>query len=277
MIQYKAVTGGGRIIDGVASVGRYPDGMPLVTERPAAEVFRIMVRGDFNEFVAAMFLVSAWGAHGHLAELCELLLPFVPGARQDRLNTAGDVLFTARSVANMINARDFCNVVIFDPHSDVTPALIDRCTVVTAADCINPPAGKYAAVISPDAGAEKRASAVAKKLGVPLLHAWKSRDTSTGAITGFGMEEDYLRPNQLVLVVDDICDGGGTFVGLAGEIAKRDKLTPHLFVTHGLFTQGTQGLLAHYRHVYTTDSTLGDYPDVIKINACQNYFDKGSL
>lgn len=265
MIQYKALSGLGRVITGVAKVGHYPDGTPIITERPACKVARIMVRGGLDELVAALF----WSDVIEKTDDCELVIPFFPGARQDRLNTTGDALFTARSVAGMVNDRFFGQVTIFDPHSEVTPALVERCHVVTAAECISPPAGKYAAVISPDAGAEKRAGAVAKKLGVPLLHAWKSRDVATGAITGFGMES---APSGLVLVVDDICDGGGTFIGLADILPT--YCHAHLFVTHGLFTQGVERLLMKYGHLYTTDSILDDHPDVIKINACQVYFDR---
>lgn len=260
----------------------YPDGMPIVQHNPGhgGVTYAMLLRPkSLGAFMAAMFWVDALADRG--AEAPSLILPFVPGARQDRLNDSGDYLFTAKSVAKELNARNFPRVTVLDPHSDVTPALIDRCNVIHVADFMKPPPGKYAAVISPDAGAEKRASAVARKLSVPLIHAWKTRDVTTGAITGFGVENHWpetVEKNPRVLVVDDICDGGGTFIGLAQ--ACRDTfglmLDLHLFTTHGIYSKGVEPLKAHYSHIYCTDSIVGDRPGVIEIAVCKNLFEQGT-
>jgi ribose-phosphate pyrophosphokinase len=247
------------------SFATYPDTTPLVNGIAPAEV--VLSRPEsFSEFVATMFYFDAMRFRGLTTP--DLILPMVPGQRQDRLNQSGDVLFTAKSVADMINARNIPCVTILDPHSDVTPALIERCQVVHSWECINPPAGKYAAVVSPDAGAEKRAGHVANKLGIPLLHAWKTRDVQTGKISGFGMQPHDLPEGSLVLVVDDICDAGGTFLGLADTLDNAN-LKAHLWTTHGLFTRGTADLLKRYGHVYCTDSTCGPRDGIIKINICE--------
>lgn len=250
---------------GVA-LSAYPDTVPLVKERGGPEIKSILLRPScFQSFVSAMFWLDA------LAErygcMPALVLPFVPGARQDRLNPTGDALFTAKSVAQMLNARNLPSVTVLDPHSEVTPALIARCRVVHAADCINTPPGKYSAVVSPDAGAEKRALGVAKKLGIPLIHAWKRRELSTGAISGFGHEPIAIPGRSRLLVVDDICDGGRTFTGLADVIGVGFDL--HLYVTHGLFTQGTTELRSRYSHIYCTDSVAAERDGVIQINVCE--------
>lgn len=263
----------------VLPVGRYPDGTPVIkmTVRPSGphEAPRVaLVRTtSIDVLSAALFWVDALRERGF--EAPHLILPFVPGARQDRLLCGGesDYLFTLKSVARMINARAFPSVTVIDPHSDVAPALIDRCRVVTTADCINPPAGKYSAVIAPDGGAEKRAQVVAQKLGVPLYHAWKKRDAGTGQLTGFGSEPPP-DGNGPILVVDDICDGGGTFVGLRGALPS--SAVVDLYVTHGLYTQGTARLLEGYRHLYCTDSIDGPREGVIEVPICQTLLTKGT-
>lgn len=246
----------------------YPDGMPLITNEMLrfCRVERILLRPrSLTSFMAAMFLVDA--IQERMSEVPELILPCMPGARQDRLNDVGDYLFTVKSIAREINLRLFSRVTLLDPHSKVGPALIDNCHVVRAADCIETPSGKYAAVVSPDAGAEERAGAVARKLGVPLLHGWKTRDVATGEISGFGLEPNKLPSQALVLVVDDCCDGGGTFTGLA-DVLDKDDLKAHLWVTHGVFTRGTAHLLERYGHVYCTDSVLGPREGVAEIPTC---------
>lgn len=263
------------------AVSTYSDGMPIVKwDEASRRVTTMLLRPQsLSAFMTAMFLVDAWADRGVFPP--HLILPAMPGARQDRLNDTGDYLFTAKSVARELNLRKLPSVTLVDPHSDVSAALVDRSRVIHAAECINPPAGKYAAVVSPDAGAEKRAAAVAKKLGVPLIHAWKTRDVATGAISGFGMQTPPLdeklgAKDAIVLVVDDLCDGGGTFIGLAGAI-KPYGFKAHLWTTHGLYSKGTAELLQHYGHLYCTDSVLGPREGVIEIGVCKKLLTEGSL
>lgn len=241
-------------------VAHYPDGMPLMRAPLSPPTALLLRPRSLDTFFAALAWVDALAARGHAVP--RLLLPCVPGARQDRLNPSGDYLDTLYSIAQAINARHFPSVTVLDPHSLVTPALIDRCHIVYAS---LPFVAKhdYLGVIAPDGGAEKRAGAVAQVLGVPLFHAWKRRDVATGALSGFACEP--LEPGGY-LVVDDLCDGGGTFVGLAETIGGRARLD--LFVTHGLFTKGTDELLRHFHRIYTTDSTLHDKPGVRVIPSC---------
>jgi len=216
--------------------------------------------------MTSLFWVDAVKARG--GHVDTLVIPYFPGARQDRLNREGDQLFLAKSIANAVNERKFDEVVLLDPHSDVVPALVDRSRVVTIADYIQVPDGKYACVLAPDAGAEKRAAAVAKKLGVPLVHAWKVRDVVTGELTGFDAEsfETEGDDDQPGLVVDDICDGGGTFVGLRQTCLVDDW---HLLTTHGLYTKGTKVVRDCFSHVYCTDSVPGPRDGVIQIDVCE--------
>lgn len=249
------------------NLATYPDTMPLLAADVTLNGIRsLLLRPrSLAGFMGAMFFVDALAARGH--RVPELILPLVPGSRQDRLNAFGDFLFTAKSITKEINARNFPRVTILDPHSDVTPALIDRCRVMHAADCITVPEGKYACVISPDAGAEKRATQVASKLGVPLIHAWKKRNVANGELTGFGMQP-LDATFGLALVVDDLCDGGGTFIGL-GKLIASCGWQAHLWTTHGLYTKGTSELLKYYGHLYTTDSAPGQRDGVIEIKVCE--------
>ena len=261
---------------GSIDIGSYPSGEPVLnfpTMHDANTIVEKLLLRPLSmlDFMAGLFFVDALVERGHSPP--ELILPFVPGARQDRLNDEGDYLFTAKSVAREINARDFKKVTVVDPHSEVISGLIDRCHVVHAHECFSytSQTASYLAVVSPDAGAEKRASAVAKKLGLPMVHGWKSRDVATGRITGFGLETSdifkTLTP-PTVLVVDDICDGGRTFLGLA-EVLKERSIKADLYVTHGLFSQGTEALLQHYGRLFCTDSIEAPSPGVEVIKVCE--------
>lgn len=254
----------GRVVLEEIPVSHYPSGEPL-TRFPQAhsQIYRILLRPmSMLDLMGGLFFVDALQERNQRD--IDLILPFVPGARQDRLNDKGDFLFTAKSVAKEINARKFRSVTVLDPHSEVTPALIDRCRVIHAHECVHAGGAqfapiRYSAVVSPDSGAEKRAGAVARNLNLPMIHGWKTRDVATGAITGFGLERSDVQGR--VLVVDDICDGGGTFEGLAKIIEERG-LKADLYVTHGIFSKGTTELLKHYERIYCTDSIETERPGV---------------
>lgn len=235
-------------------VEHYPNEEPLVKWRDFDAITRICVRPkNLETLVATLFWVDALAERGHPAP--ELVLPCLPGARQDRLNPEGDYLFTAKSVAQMINDRCFPRVITVDPHSEVMPALLENCHVIHSVDVLKArhvPIREYAGVIAPDAGAAKRAMQIAQFLKVPVYQAWKRRSIVDGHITGFGMEPLTALTGDAFLVVDDLCDGGGTFMGLAELLPDAAQLD--LFVTHGIFSQGFSGLLKHYTNVITTDS-----------------------
>jgi ribose-phosphate pyrophosphokinase len=236
------------------NIGSYPDTTPMVKSNATGVDTIILRPGSFQTFVATMFWVDSLYERGN-GEI-ELILPCLPGARQDRINASGDVLFTAKSIARMINDRQFSRVTTLDPHSDVMPGLIDRCEVIGTYDIFAKShyLEGWTGVIAPDAGAAKRAEKVAKHLRRPLYQAWKRRDVSNGKITGFGCEPIQGAGNYLV--VDDLCDAGGTFIGLA-EFLKVSYLD--LYVTHGLFTKGFSRLYEHYNHIFTTDSIADVY------------------
>jgi ribose-phosphate pyrophosphokinase len=58
-------------------------------------------------------------------------LPYFPAARQDRIMMPGEPL-SVKVYAQIINAQGYERVMVFDPHSDVTPALLDRAEVTTS-------------------------------------------------------------------------------------------------------------------------------------------------
>lgn len=84
-----------------------------------------------------------------------------------------------------------------------------------------------------------------------VLHAEKERDPKTGKLSGFLVPERKEFKSNSVLIVDDICDGGGTFLGLAPELYDLDL---YLYVTHGIFSKGLTDLSKSFKHIYTTDS-----------------------
>jgi ribose-phosphate pyrophosphokinase len=239
----------------------YPDGTFYTKFRPHSgdEVESVYFQGTtVNELMQALFLVDGLEARG--IDVPEFQIPFIPGGRQDRPNSEGDFLITLASVADLINQYRFERVVTSDPHSEVTTDNIDNLWINTEIDFYTLFNGKYAGVIAPDKGAEERATMVAHALDVPIYFAGKTRDVETGRLSGFTFPE--VPAGKRYLVVDDICDGGGTFIGLARAAPQNVFLD--LYVTHGLFTKGPDDLTFVFGSVFCR-FVYGDRPKGVRI------------
>jgi ribose-phosphate pyrophosphokinase len=110
----------------------------------------------------------------------------------------------------------------------------------------------YRGVIGPDAGSTERASAVAQRLGLPVHICSKKRDPATGRLSGYVAPQEVIDNPGEYLVVDDICDGGGTFLLLTDAVS--DEHILDLWVSHGGFTKRLYALMTRYRRVITTNS-----------------------
>lgn len=187
-------------------------------------------------------------------------IPYIPYARQDRVCNRGEAL-SAAVMANLINGLDFSEVVTLDPHSDVMSALIKNIVVINQIDVFRRVHHNWSNIhiVAPDAGAYKKTSAFAKAVGAAgIVVCNKERDLATGRITKLDMSADVTGLNLFVL--DDICDGGRTFIELAKLVTTANKV--ELAVTHGLFTKGLDVVANEFDRVYTTTSYTGTVPEL---------------
>nr|WP_321221922.1 ribose-phosphate diphosphokinase [uncultured Psychroserpens sp.] len=185
-----------------------------------------------------------------------LFLPYMPAARQDRVMVSGESL-SVKVYADVINGLNLESVTIFDPHSEVTPALLNNCKVISNHRFIEQvirDINSEIVLISPDGGALKKIYKVSEFLGgLPVVECSKKRNVKNGKLEGFKVYEDNLEGKDC-LIVDDICDGGGTFIGLAEELKNKNASSLYLAVSHGIFNKGVDVLNKSFTKIYTTDS-----------------------
>ncbi|WP_272150062.1 ribose-phosphate diphosphokinase [Tenacibaculum aiptasiae] len=186
----------------------------------------------------------------------KVLLPYFPAARQDRLMQTGEPL-SVKVYADIINTQNYQSVTIFDPHSEVAPAVLNNCKVIDNHAFIRQITQQLPddlLLISPDGGALKKIYKVAAHLQkYEVIEGSKSRNVRTGELTGFKVYAEDLKGKDC-LVVDDICDGGGTFLGLAQELKAKNAGNLYLAVSHGIFSRGFEDLEKVFTKIYTTDS-----------------------
>lgn len=168
-----------------------------------------------------------------------LLAPYIPYGRQDRVMVPGEPL-SIKVFANLINAQNYKAVYTLDNHSEVTTALIDRCVEINNHRII----ARFilqgledVLFISPDAGSYKKISKLGVKYGREVVQASKIRDVRTGVITGTRVYADDLG-GRTCLIIDDICDGGRTFIELARVLKEKNAGRIILYVSHGIFSHG---------------------------------------
>ena len=204
---------------------------------------------------------SRWEKH--------LNLLYLPYARQDRVTSEIEP-FSLKTIARLINSCAFTSVILRDPHSDVTAALIDNVVVlerveilITMFDSHLPMLlrSKNAVIISPDAGAMKANNKVAKHYEKPHISATKIRDLQMGEITATKV---YADPSEIIgkdlIVLDDICDGGRTFIELAKVLRPLNPKSLHLYTTVSTTQAGRDAVSAVYDSV-RFNHKLGDNND----------------
>lgn len=218
---------------------------------------------SFNDLGLLCIAVDAFRRMG--VKVISAFIPYFPAARQDRVMVMGEAL-SVKVYADIINQLNLEKVYIFDPHSEVTPALLNNVSVISNHDFIQNVVtriGTNLKLISPDGGALKKIYKVSEYLGgIEVVEASKSRDVKTGKLTGFKVYHDDLEGNDC-LIVDDICDGGGTFIGLAEELKKKNAGKLYLAISHGIFSRGFEELSKHFEKIFTTNSFKDIHNEVV--------------
>lgn len=222
------------------------------------EVFERLT--DSSKLIQLMIAVDALKRLSNEAVPIELVIPYFPYARQDRVCVEGEALGAA-VMANFINNLGFAKVTIWDAHSEVSPALINRVVNVAQINLLERcselserlSSGELT-LISPDAGASKKTIKIAETFnGEPeVIQAQKLRNLKTGEIIKTEILGDVQ--GKKVLIADDICDGGRTFIELAKVLKEKGAEEVSLFITHGIFSKGLTVFEGLIDAIYTTDS-----------------------
>lgn len=172
-----------------------------------------------------------------------LFVPYLPYGRQDK-EIGNDECFAQTTFWSII-LRFFTNIRTIDVHSNNIIGKIKDADVKIA----NVSADEYiklaiyecrpTLICFPDKGASERNYNTQK---LKSFHLEKHRDSATGNILGLKSPLPLNLKDQKVLILDDICDGGRTFIEAAKLLYEMGAEEVHLYVTHGIFSKGTQVL-----------------------------------
>jgi ribose-phosphate pyrophosphokinase len=193
-----------------------------------------------------------------------LVMPYMPYARQDRACYEGEA-FALEVAASMIAGCGFAGIEVWDPHSAKTRQMLPRLRVREAKEFVEriPTLLQDMVIIAPDEGAYQRAwqcSCIKRGRSTldgtgpdNFLLAKKTRSSDTGTLQPPTIENGHLIKNRDCLIVDDICDGGRTFINLAKVLRPLTEGKIYLYVTHGIFSNGLLDLMGVLDHVYVAN------------------------
>lgn len=243
----------------------FPDGQPHIRinmeslqKYSSSQTIKITCRlTSGNDLLTVLFAKDVLDREGY--KNVELCISYLLAARMDRVMQPGEP-FSLKVIADLINAAAFTKIRVFDPHSAATTSLLHRCEAITNHAFVRDAVAHYKhtnpgldyCLVSPDAGAAKKIYELAAYLGEPkVIECSKVRDPKTGALSHFHTNATDLQ-KQTCIIVDDICDGGGTFAGTADMLSHKNAGQIILVVSHGIFSKGVT--IPGVDVVYSTDS-----------------------
>ena len=227
------------------------------------ELVRVIASITSSDELIQLFMITDALRRQFYNAKIELWLGYTPYGRQDRVCNEGEAL-SISVFASLINSQGYSRVIVLDPHSDVTPALLNNCHVNCLRNIFIEMLGErynQHVFVAPDAGAAKKVGSIAEYLGCEIVYGVKKRNMADGKIVSLDLSGDV--EGKKVIVVDDICDGGNTFIKLGEKLKDCGVKSMDLFVTHGLFTGDTQKLTNLYNSVYSTNSYHQDREEIV--------------
>lgn len=240
-----------------------PHVIPLVH---AAETIQICARVKGSEALIGLLLLSNAIRGVKPAAVIDLLIPYLPYARADRRFVDGDC-YGLQQFGPILRLGCWQRIVTLDVHNHIKATAhvssflvnLDPLPYITRAlsDFVQANRLTNEAILFPDAGAGKRYRIPGYERS---FVGAKERVPQTGKLSGFEVPD--LANYDGVLIVDDICDGGGTFLGIAECLRRTAFRGPiALYVSHGIFSKGLFALRNHFEQIYTTNSFSEGSPD----------------
>lgn len=202
-------------------------------------------RSFINASIRSPLDLMRLGILHDVAPIESLNLHYVMGGRMDRPidDTQPNTL---RVVANFIRSLGIPSISCIWPHS---PSTIDRLDayhntkaerhfLVSALGHMRGMIKGDLCVVLPDAGAEKRYwNDHSPVHSGDVISCTKHRDMATGRLRDFTVNASAVPKN--CVIVDDLCDGGRTFIGIANKLRDVGAQKVGLIVYHGIFSAGT--------------------------------------
>jgi len=174
----------------------------------------------------------------------KLYIHYLPYGRQDK-PIKNYQTFGLHVFSEILNLMNFNTVVILDPHSHVALETINNSSPTYPKEQFKKIVQKTKpnAFCYPDSSAASKYGTIYCIEDYPEVYFNKTREPSTGAITSMEIVNgEDIDLDSRVLMIDDICDGGMTFILAAKKLRELGTNYIALFTTHGIYSKGVNFL-----------------------------------
>lgn len=182
--------------------------------------------------------------------------PYIPYSRQDKVFNAGEAL-GIKVIGDLLKSCDISRIDFIDAHSDATGKYLEAGGGHHALPA--PLVNNRTIFVCPDAGGVERVkNMVPEQHHSNIIYFEKKRNVSTGSIDHF-RTSDFRNIGAIgedILIIDDICDGGRTFINLSKYLREDGAQHVYLSVAHGIFSEGLDFLRPYIDHVYCNHTWL---------------------
>lgn len=234
----------------------------LDEQLPIIKSINWLVDNVASEMVQLMYVVEALELLGQ--ELPKTLyLPYLPNARADRVFKKGN----ANPLDNFmryLTIFEFEEITCYDVHSEKALELAEKFHLPLKSQpqfsvlvsCFKHRL-RGTMLVAPDKGASEKTKRLSEWTGNAMIQVTKHRSLDTGRIVSVEVPEgDYS--GKTFTIIDDICDGGGTFIPIAKQLKEMGASEVNLCVTHGIFSKGLDIFKDCVDNVYVAN-IVGEY------------------
>jgi ribose-phosphate pyrophosphokinase len=174
------------------------------------------------------------------------VIPYFGYARQDR-KSGPRTPISAKLVANLITEAGANRVLTMDLHAGQIQGFFDipvdnlPAAPLFARDIEERFAGREPMIVSPDVGGVLRARIIARRLNTDLAIIDKRRERA-------GVSEVMNIIGEVegrdCIIIDDICDSGGTLCNAAEALLANGAKSVQVYVSHGVLSGGAVARIA---------------------------------
>lgn len=245
------------------AIDKYPDGQRQLTIDLPDNKCHLNILMDIGSGEDLFIIMQLADIINRRQLTCTLTITYLLSARTDRL-FSWNTSHTLKVVADVINSFNADEVRILTPHSDMSLKLIKNSKAIEPfnymmSDGIYP--FMRSVIVSPDEGAKDRVARLESEGynfygSIDSYHPYckKVRDDhgKVSNISVLGLSD--LKGQLNLIVLDDLCDGGGTYEALRPALDKYNAAEVNIMITHAIQMSGITKLASLYDKVYITNS-----------------------
>lgn len=236
------------------SISRFPDGEIQITLEEFSRKDNIEVRCRITSAEELFLVKQVFDILDRSEVVYDVFISYLMGMRMDRVMDFNRP-FTLKIVTDILKSSKARSFDVLEPHSGRTINFLGIAHEPTINSIVPNEFSRYQLVF-PDAGAKERYESLFYwGLDTDTIFCSKVRDVKTGKILHIQVDNPEKLSNRPMLIVDDLCDGGGTFIRIAEAIrAIKPDAELNIKVVHMVNPKGIENLSKNFDHVWFTNS-----------------------